>query len=79
MPFIREYPAVPEISAAPCIFLRNKAMYLRGTVGEPENYPEETNAPQCWCEQTQYYLGPDNQETGRHQCVPGRECYRETY
>ncbi len=79
MPFSREYPALPEVTTAPCIYLRNKAMYVRGTVGDPDNYPEETNAPQCWCEKTQYHLGPDSQYVGRHECIPGRECYRETY
>ena len=33
MPFSQEYPALPEVTTAPCIYLRNKAMYLRGTVG----------------------------------------------
>ena len=79
MAFIRDYPAGPEVKELPCIFLRNKAMYLRGTVGDPEHYPEETNAPQCWCEQTQHCLGPDSQYVGRQECIPGRECYRETY
>ena len=79
MPFSKEYPASSDTTAIPCIFLRNKAMYLRGTVGEPELYPEETNAPQCWCEQTQYHLGPDNQYVNRQECIPSRGCYRETY
>lgn len=79
MPFSKEYPALPTVTSPPCIHLRNKAMYLRGVTGEPDNYPEETNAPQCWCNQTQYYLGPDNGYVSRQDCVPGRECYRETY
>jgi hypothetical protein len=79
MPFSQEYPALPEVKTPPCIYLRNKAMYVRGTVNDPENFPEETNAPQCWCEKTQYHLGPDNQYVGRPECIPGRECYRETY
>jgi hypothetical protein len=77
--FSKEYPAQPTITTAPCIYLRNKAMYLRDAIGHPENYPEETNAPQCWCNQTQNYLGPDSNYVSRHECIPGRECYRETY
>jgi len=79
MPFSREYPALPEVTTPPCIYLRNKAMYVHGTVNDPDNLPEETNAPQCWCEKTQYYRGPDSEYVGRHECIPGRECYRETY
>ena len=79
MAFSKDYPAFPAITTPPCIYLRNKAMYLRGTVGDTENYPEETNAPQCWCEQTQHHLGPDSQYVGRQECIPTRDCYRETY
>ena len=79
MPFIQEFPAEPKVNAPPCIHLRNKAMYLRGTVGDTDNYPEETNVPYCWCNQTQHFVGPDNQYVTRQQCVPGRECYKETY
>ena len=79
MPFSKEYPAHPEVTTPPCIHLRNKAMYLRDAIGHPENFPEETNAPSCWCNQTQYHLGPDSQYVNRQECIPGRECYRETY
>ncbi|MBW8884982.1 MAG: membrane dipeptidase, partial [Planctomycetia bacterium] len=53
-------------------------MYLRGTVGDTENYPEETNAPQCWCEQTQHNLGPDSQYVGR-QTDEGRRVHFEGF
>ena len=79
MPYIRENDDLPVITTPPCIHLRNKAMYLRDAIGHPENFPEETNAPQCWCNQTQNYLGPDSQYVSRHECIPSRECYRETY
>ena len=78
MPFIKDYPALPTVTTPPCIHLRNKAMYLCDAIGHPENFPEETNAPQCWCNQTQYHLGPDSQYVGRQECIPGREFYRET-
>ena len=79
MPFSKEYPALPEVTTPPCIHLRNKAMYVRDCVGDADNFPIETNAPQCWCEHTQHYLGPDSQYVGRPECIPTRECYRETY
>jgi hypothetical protein len=79
MAFSKEYPAHEAVTTPPCIYLRNKAMYLRDAIGHPENFPEETNAPQCWCNQTQNYLGPDSQYVSRHECIPSRECYRETY
>ena len=77
--FSKEYPALPVVTTPPCVHLRNKSMYVHGTVGDPNNFPEECNAPQCWCNQTQYYLGPDSQCASRHECIPTRECYRETY
>ena len=77
--FQKTYDALPVVTTPPCIHLRNKAMYLRDAIGHPENFPEETNAPQCWCNHTQNYLGPDSQTVNRHECIPSRECYRETY
>jgi len=79
MPFSKEYPALPEVMTPPCIHLRNKAMYVRGVVDDPVNFPDETNAPQCWCNQTQHHLGPDSLYVSRHECIPGRECFQETY
>jgi hypothetical protein len=79
MPFSKDYPALPTVTTPPCIYLRNKAMFLREAIGDPANFPEETNAPQCWCNQTQHHLGPDSQYVSRHECLPTRECYRETY
>ena len=77
--FTKEYPALPVVTTPPCIHLRNKAMYLRGVVGDSEHFPEETNASHCWCNITQHFYGPDTQHVTRQQCIPGRDCYRETY
>jgi hypothetical protein len=65
MPFEKTYEGEPKVSTPPCVYLRNKAMYVRGTVGDAENYPDETGAGYCWCNMTQH--------------VPERDCYRETY
>ena len=77
--FIQEVPALPVVTTPPCVYLRNKAMYVRDVVGDAENFPEETNAGACWCNLTQHCLGPDTQYVNRHQCIPGRDCYKETY
>jgi hypothetical protein len=71
--------ALPVVQSPPCIYLRNKAMYVRGVIGDADNYPDETGAGYCWCNKTQHCIGPDQTYVGREQCVPGRECYRETY
>jgi len=76
---MRELPGRPAVMTAPCVYLRNKAMFVRGVEDDPVNFPEESNAPQCWCNQTQHFLGPDGEYVGRHECIPGRDCYRETY
>jgi len=79
MAFMKTYDELPVITTVPCIHLRNKAMYVRGVVGDAENFPDETGAGQCWCNMTQHCLGPDTAYVNRQQCVPGRECYKETY
>lgn len=78
MAFSKEY-ALPTVTTPPCVYLRNKAMYLRGVIGDPENYPEETNAGYCWCNITQHFVGPDSKYVTRKECTPTRECYKETY
>ncbi len=79
MPFIREYEGLPVVTTPPCVHLRNKAMYVHGTLGDPSAYPEDTNVPYCWCNKTLHMLGPDDQYVTRQHCIPGRECYKETY
>ena len=79
MPFSKDIPALPTVTTPPCIYLRNKAMYVRGVIDDPETFPEETNAPQCWCNQTQYFMGPDSGYVNRQECIPSRACYRESY
>lgn len=77
--FQKTYDALPVVTTPPCVHLRNKAMYVRGVVGDAENFPDETGAGYCWCNKTQHFVGPDQQHVTRHQCIPGRDCYRETH
>jgi hypothetical protein len=79
MSFIKEDSGLPVVTTPPCVYLRNKAMFVRNVVGDPDNFPADSTAGACWCNQTQQYRGPDNQYVTRHECIPGRECYRETY
>jgi hypothetical protein len=78
MPFEKSYDPLPTVEA-PCIHLRNKAMYVRGVIGDADNYPDQSGAGYCWCNMTQHMIGPDQAHVTREQCVPTRECYRETY
>lgn len=79
MPFEKSYDALPQITTPPCVHLRNKAMYVRGTVNDPENFPDESGAGYCWCNLTQHVVGPDTRYVTRGECVPTRDCYRETH
>ena len=77
--YIKSHDPLPVVTTPPCIHLRNKAMYVRGVVGEAEHFPEESGAGQCWCNLTQHCLGPDQTYANRQLCLPTRECFRETY
>jgi hypothetical protein len=79
MPYIQNHDALPVVTTTPCIHLRNKAMYVRGVVGDADQFPDESGAGQCWCNLTQHCLGPDSTYANRQQCIPSRECYKETY
>jgi hypothetical protein len=77
--FVQNHDILPVVTTPPCIHLRNKAMYVRGVVGDAEHFPEESGAGQCWCNLTQHCLGPDQTYANRQACLPTRECYKETY
>ena len=79
MAFMKTIDALPVVQDPPCIHLRNKAMYVRGTVGDAEHFPDESGAGYCWCNMTQNVTGPDSQYANRPACISGRDCYKETY
>ena len=59
----------------PCMYLRSKAIYV---TGDPDPKCEEEMGStrfDCWCNKTQYELGPDQSLVDRTQCVEGRDCY----
>lgn len=78
MAFQKYYDANLPSTQPACVYLRSKAMYVTGSVKNPA-HPDEEGSQYCWCNQTQRVMGPDQQPVNRCDCVPGRECYRETY
>ena len=57
-----------------CLHLRSKGMYVSGTMN-PELDDFEMGDGNCWCNQTQHVVGPDEEMVERGQCKPGRNCY----
>lgn len=78
MPFEKYYDAQKPCSEPACIHLRSKAMYVTGELRNPE-HPDEVGTSHCWCNMTQHVIGPDQLMVARHECIPGRDCYKETY
>ena len=78
MPFKKTSESELPVNTRPCIYLRSKAIYVTGSLDNPE-HPDEDSSHTCWCNLTQHVLGPDQCEVGRSECRPGRQCFRETY
>lgn len=78
MPFENHYHLPEAVTEPACIHLRSKAMCVTGQLRNP-NHPDEDGSQYCWCNLTQHILGPDRQHVDRRGCIPGRECYRESY
>lgn len=78
MPFEKYYDVERPTHEPACVHLRSKAMYVTGSLRNPE-HPGEAGTPHCWCNITQHVLGPDRGDVARQRCIPGRDCYRETY
>jgi hypothetical protein len=77
MAFEKYYDARLPVVEPACVHLRSKAMYVTGNT-DPE-HPDEAGSRYCWCNLTQHVLGPDRRNVDRQVCIPGRECYRDTY
>ena len=77
MPFEKSYdlPVVP--ASQNCVHLRNKSLFVTGSL-DP-GHPGEPGPRTCWCNLTQHVVGPDYQQVDRNGCVPGRDCYRDSY
>ncbi|MEQ8787629.1 MAG: hypothetical protein RIC55_15100 [Pirellulaceae bacterium] len=78
MAFQKIYDESLPILTPPCIHLRSKAMYVTGKMRDTE-HPDEAGSQHCWCNLTQHVVGPDSGSVDRPACIPGRDCYRETY
>jgi hypothetical protein len=77
MAFERAYDDQTPVLAPACVHLRNKTICLTGDLKSADD-PAESGSHHCWCNLTQHVLGPDQKDVGRQNCVPGRNCYRET-
>jgi hypothetical protein len=78
MAFEKYYDVERPTRLPACIHLRSKAMYVTGDIKNP-NHPDEEGSQYCWCNKTQHVVGPDQVQVERCSCVPGRECYCDTY
>ncbi len=78
MAFEKRYQAAPDITTPPCRHMRSKSIYVKGDLKDPF-HPDETGAYYTWCNLTQHIIGPDNKECERSMCVPGRECYCQSF
>ena len=68
-----------DVIEPPCQYLRSKGMYVTGDI-DPTHYDEVTShSHNCWCNQTQHVVGPDDGEVTRHACVEGRECFHAKF
>lgn len=75
MSYQREHIA-PRVADSPCVHLRSKAMIVTGKLDTDAR--DESGSHACWCNLTQHALGPDDRPVLRAQCVPGRDCFRDT-
>lgn len=78
MAFEKHYDQQLPVTTPPCIHMRSKAMYVTGSIDAPD-HPDEEGSHYCWCNRTQHVIGPDQNDVDRPLCIPGRECYQETY
>jgi hypothetical protein len=76
MPYQRTYDHPELVTLPPCLYLRNKLIYVTGEI-DPKELQELGHHSHCWCNQTQHVIGPDDNLVDRSSCVAGRSCYRE--
>jgi hypothetical protein len=62
------------IPANPCLHFLSKGMFVSGKL-EPTHAEDGMGDGYCWCNQTQYVMGPDKTLVERTTCRPGRACY----
>jgi len=66
--------AAKESLAAPCLHFLSKGMFVSGKL-QPTHAEDGMGDGHCWCNQTQYVMGPDKSLVERIACRPGRACY----
>jgi hypothetical protein len=76
--YVRNLGEERPVRETPCIYLRNKILYVTGQLRNPD-HPDEADHQHCWCNLTQHVIGPDQRQVGLRNCINGRDCFRETY
>ena len=66
-------PQLPVLP--PCVYLRSKAIYVTGDPDPRPSDDAESTRFNCWCNQTQHVVGPDQSLVDRRSCVEGRDCF----
>ena len=76
MGYQRSFDETAPPPGPPCMNLRSKAIYVTGNP-DPQS-PEEAGSTRfnCWCNQTQHVVGPDQSLVDRQSCVDGRGCFQ---
>ena len=75
MAYKRTWDEQPIPDSPPCFFLRSKAIYVTGDPDpRPTDDPDSTRF-NCWCNKTQYEIGPDEELVNRATCIQGRHCF----
>jgi hypothetical protein len=59
-----------------CQHFRSKGMYVSGVIDPATDDFEGHGDGYCWCNQTQFVYGPDDQYVDRQECNSGRSCYQ---
>ena len=81
MSFVKSYDELGPSRRHPiCIHLRSKGMFVTGEIKNLDD-PDEAGASSqhVWCNLTQNVQGPDRGDCHGYRCIPGRECYRDSY
>ena len=72
----RKNTNLPIIQPA-CMHLRSKNMYVTGCLDPANEDYEVSSDGNCWCNQTQNVIGPDDGMVDRPMCIPGRNCFEK--
>jgi hypothetical protein len=67
--------SLPVVAGPACRHLLSKGMFITGSLNPAEDPHYPMGDGNCWCNQTQNVLGPDDRAVARASCIAGRTCY----